>query len=76
MVDLTKPVITQYIVARQTAGAANATINRGLAVLGRMLRLGYFNEKVHRLTVFERLKEAEPRQGSSRMTSITPWGNT
>ena len=69
-------MITQYIVARQTAGAANATINRELAVLGRMLRLGYFNEKVHRLTVFERLKEAEPRQGSSRVTSTTPWGNT
>ena len=47
-----------------------------MAVLGRMLRLGYFNEKVHRLTVFERLKEAVPRQGSSRVTSTTPWGNT
>jgi len=43
VVDLTKPVITQYIVARQTAGAANPTINRELAVLGRLLRLGYCN---------------------------------
>jgi integrase len=63
IVDLTKPSFTQYIIRRHGEQASNATINRELAVLRRMLRLGYANEKVHRLPVIERLKEADPRAG-------------
>jgi integrase len=55
--------ITRYAVQRQVAGAANATINRELATLSRMLRLGYGAGKVLRPPVIERLKEAAPRQG-------------
>ena len=40
---------TRYIAKRQAEGAANGTINRELAVLGRMLRLAYENGKLLRL---------------------------
>jgi integrase len=63
VVDVTKPVITQYVVARQGEQAANGTINRELATLSRALRLGYENAKVHRLPIVQRLKEADARQG-------------
>ncbi len=52
-----------YVAARQAAGVANGTINRELAVLGRMLRLAYENGKLLRLPVLRKLKEATPRQG-------------
>ncbi len=48
---------------RQEEGASNATINRELAVLGRMLRLAYENAKLARLPLIRKLKEAAPRQG-------------
>jgi integrase len=54
---------TAYVAQRQTQGAANGTINRELAVLIRMLRLGYELGKVLRLPVIRKLKEAGPRQG-------------
>jgi len=40
---------TRYTIKRQEEGASNATINRELAVLGRMLRLAYENNKLARL---------------------------
>jgi hypothetical protein len=55
--------ITAYVSKRQTEGAANATINRELATLSRMLRLAYENGKLLRLPVIRRLKENPPRQG-------------
>ncbi len=55
--------VTRYIAARQEAGASNGTINRELAVLGRMLRLAYENRKLMRLPVIHKLKEAKPREG-------------
>jgi hypothetical protein len=54
---------TRYVAARQGEGAANGTINRELAVLGRMLRLAYEHGKLLRLPVIRKLKEAAPRQG-------------
>jgi len=54
---------TAYVARRQGEGAANATINRELAVLIRMLRLGYEHGKVLRLPVIRKLKEAGARQG-------------
>ncbi len=42
---------------------SNATINRELAVLKRMLRLAYKHGKLFRLPMIEQLKENGPRQG-------------
>jgi integrase len=52
-----------YAVKRQEEGASNATINRELGVLIRMLRLAYERGGVMRLPIIRRLKEAGPRQG-------------
>jgi integrase len=52
-----------YVAKRQGEGASNATINRELAVLIRMLRLAYEGGKLLRLPVMRKLKEAAPRQG-------------
>jgi len=54
---------TAYAKRRQEAGAANATINRELAVLGRALRLAYEHGKLARLPILRKLKEAPPRSG-------------
>jgi len=53
-----------YAAARQGRGAANGTINRELAVLGRMLRLAYEHGTLLRLPILRKLKEAPPpREG-------------
>jgi integrase len=54
---------TAYAATRQGQGAANATINRELAVLGRMLRLAYEHGTLLRLPILRKLKEAAPREG-------------
>jgi integrase len=54
---------TAYAQARQGQGASNATINRELAVLGRMLRLAHENNKLVRLPMLRKLEEAAPRSG-------------
>ena len=54
---------TAYAERRQKEDAANGTINRELAVLGRMLRLAYDNNKLLRLPRFRQLEEAAPRSG-------------
>lgn len=48
---------------RQQAGASNATINRELSTLSRMLRLAYESGKLFRLPPVKKLKESGPRQG-------------
>jgi integrase len=63
LVDITGAVVTTYITARQTAGAANGTINREVAVLGRMLRLAVEHDKLLRLPTIHKPKEAGARQG-------------
>jgi integrase len=55
--------ITAYSAKRQAEGVSNASINRELAVLGRMLRLASENGKLIRLPVVHKLKENAPRQG-------------
>jgi integrase len=55
--------VTKYVAARQALGLANASINRELAVLLRMLRLAYEHGKLARVPVIRKLKEASPRQG-------------
>jgi len=54
---------TSYALKRQEAGAANATVNRELAVLNRMLRIAYEAGKLLRMPVIRKLKEAAPREG-------------
>jgi Phage integrase family len=58
-----QPEATAYAAHRQTEGAANGTINRELAILTRLLRLGYKADKVARPPAIGFLKEAPPRQG-------------
>lgn len=53
----------RYALTRQQAGAANATANRELAVLGRMLRLAYEHGTLARLPILRRLEENAPRRG-------------
>jgi hypothetical protein len=55
-----KADVTRYIAAREAEGAANGTINRELAVLGRMLRLAYESGKLMRLPLIHKLKEPAP----------------
>ena len=55
--------ITRYIETRQQAGAGNATINRELGILGRMLRLAYEGGKLFRVPSIKLLKEPPPRKG-------------
>jgi len=63
VVGLDPPRLTAYVEHRQQEGAANGTINRELGVLSKMLRLAYENNKLLRLTVIRKLKEADPRSG-------------
>src|SRR5688500_8769428 len=56
-------VATAYVVARQRRHAANGTINRELAVLTKMLRLAFEHNKLAKLPIIHKLKEAAPRQG-------------
>jgi hypothetical protein len=53
----------EYVQQRLQTGVSNATINRELATLIRMLRLGYEREKVTKLTKIHKLTEAPPRAG-------------
>jgi len=60
---ITGALITEYIGRRQREEAANGTINRELGVLLRMLRLAAEHNKLMRLPVVHKPKEAAPRQG-------------
>ncbi|HSE04372.1 MAG TPA: site-specific integrase, partial [Methylomirabilota bacterium] len=55
--------IAKYTEKRRGECAANGTINRELAILGRMLRLAYENGKLVRMPMLRKLAEAPPRQG-------------
>jgi hypothetical protein len=55
--------ITAYVAKRQGETASNGTINGGFAVLNKMMRLAYENNKLLRLPVVRKLKEGAPRQG-------------
>ena len=63
VVRLSTAQITAYTVTRREAGAANATINRELAALKRMLRLALQGEKIHRAPYIPMLKEDNVRKG-------------
>lgn len=52
-----------YASKRQGEEAANGTINRELAVLGRMLRVAHEHDRLARLPRIRKLTEAAPRAG-------------
>lgn len=56
-------LVTRYVQKRQAAEVSNGTINRELAVLIKMLRLAYEQNKLARIPKIQKLKEAPPRSG-------------
>jgi integrase len=62
---ITTSKINQYIDNRLSQGAANATVNRELAALKRMLNIGYRQNppKVNRVPYIEMLEENNVKQG-------------
>jgi len=64
-VDVSSVLISRYIDARQQEGAKNATINREVAALKRMFRLGQQSTpaKVLRMPHFPHLRENNVRKG-------------
>ncbi|HEV8131286.1 MAG TPA: tyrosine-type recombinase/integrase [Acidobacteriota bacterium] len=63
--DVSSTLIGRYVDERLNAGAKNATVNREMAALKKMFRLGYYASpaKVPRLPKFPRLQEDPPRSG-------------
>jgi integrase len=64
-IDVTSDLIARYVDARQLQEAKNATINRELAALKRMFRLGHLATpaKVQRMPAFPHLSENNVRKG-------------
>jgi integrase len=63
LVGITSASCEQYAAKRQGEGAANGSINRELAVLGRMLRLAFEHGTLTRVPKIRKLTEASPRAG-------------
>jgi integrase len=70
LVAVTTASCEVYAGKRQGEGAANGTINRELAVLGRMLRLAHEHDLLARVPKIRRLTEAAPRAGFVEVTQF------
>ena len=62
-IGITSDRITAYVAFRQNQGAANATINRELAALRRMFRLGKRAGKIGEIPYISILQEDNVRKG-------------
>ena len=64
-IDVTSELLARYVDSRQEANAKNATINRELAALKRMFRIGWQSTpaKVLRMPAFPHLRENNVRKG-------------
>ena len=64
-IQLGSKLLARYVDQRQQEHASNATINREIACLKRMYRLGYVASppRVLRIPAFPHLQENSPRQG-------------
>ena len=63
IIHITTDRVNDYVIYRQEAGAANATINRELAAFKRMLRLGRQFKKVLEIPHVSMLEEDNVREG-------------
>lgn len=63
VVDVAEPAIDSYTTDRLDEGAAAATVNREMAALRRMFRLGLRAKLVTSVPIFTLLKERNVRQG-------------
>ncbi len=63
VIHITTDRVNDYVIYRQEAGAANATINRELAAFKRMLRLGRQFKKVLEIPHVSMLEEDNVREG-------------
>jgi integrase len=65
VIDVGTDVLNKYVDERLKQGAGNANINREIAALRRMFRLGYYSkpQKVATLPKFPRLTEPAARKG-------------
>lgn len=61
--NVTSQCLKAYVDIRLREGASNAIINRELAALKRMFRLGYKDRRLMRLPIFPHLKEPAARKG-------------
>lgn len=63
LVGINQQRIMAYIIQRQAAGLTNATINRGLSLLGTALRLAHERGQLVRVPRIHMLEESDPRAG-------------
>lgn len=61
--EITALRINEHILRRRRSGAANSTINREMAALGRMFQLAHRYEFLTTIPFIPKLREASPRQG-------------
>jgi len=61
--QITTAQVKEYTQTRLDEGAANGTVNRELAALKRMLRLGYQDDRVARIPYVPMLEESNVREG-------------
>ena len=74
-IEVTSDRVARYVDGRQQEGASNATINREVAALKRMFRLGQQSTpaKVIRMPYFPHLRENNVRKGFLEDSQYRAW---